>query len=227
MKEKRQDSFTIHHKDKIHTIFIFEIWMVENPDNDKSNALGFKEISKGSLFFSVKVEDDDLFEDILQGKVKGFSIELLADLININLSKEYIFELDDHNRLDIVNQLSLVKELTDDEFLFYSKKILTSEFAKIKEPKPTDKWIWTLRPDQKGRKQIIDTSRDFCKRNVSKIFSTQYIENQLETELQAEPTKIPNATFKKFWKQKLVNVDGEKKSPWYFNCAHQWFPLNY
>jgi hypothetical protein len=54
--------------------FVSESWIVENPDNDKSNALGLM-YPEGTWVITMKVQDTQLWKDIKEGKYKGFSVE--------------------------------------------------------------------------------------------------------------------------------------------------------
>lgn len=72
---EHQDSFT----DKIK---LKESWIVEDPANDKSAALGFKDIPKGSWFITYKCVDPNLWEEIKTSNLKGFSIEISSTDFN-------------------------------------------------------------------------------------------------------------------------------------------------
>jgi len=91
-KQGYQKNSTIEHNNKnIDGVFFFESWIIEDPNNDKANALGFKDLPKGTLMMSMKVENDSIWEDYIKtGKVKGFSIDSffkLEENIKINNSK--------------------------------------------------------------------------------------------------------------------------------------------
>ena len=66
-------------------ITVVESWIVEDPNNDKSKHLGFKDILKGSWFVSYKVDDNTLWDKIKSGEVKGFSVE---GMFTQNIAKE-------------------------------------------------------------------------------------------------------------------------------------------
>ena len=54
---------------------VVESWIIEDPENDKANALGFK-LPKGTWMISVKINDKEYWDSqILTSKVKGFSLE--------------------------------------------------------------------------------------------------------------------------------------------------------
>ena len=60
----------------LNSVFIFESWIVENPENDKSKELGF-DLPKGSWVVSMKIEDDELWSEIKKGVYNGLSIDAI------------------------------------------------------------------------------------------------------------------------------------------------------
>lgn len=51
-----------------------ESWIVEDPEMDKSKALGF-DVPKGTWMVSYKINDDKTWEMVKEGKLRGFSVE--------------------------------------------------------------------------------------------------------------------------------------------------------
>lgn len=67
---------THQHESELKGNYLTELWIVTDPDNDKSNALGFRDLPKGTLMASYKVTDKSYWEnEVMTGKVKGFSLE--------------------------------------------------------------------------------------------------------------------------------------------------------
>jgi len=64
-----------HEKNLIDGVTVVESWIVEDPEHDKSKALGFKDVLKGSWFVSYKVDNNTLWDKVKAGKVLGFSVE--------------------------------------------------------------------------------------------------------------------------------------------------------
>jgi hypothetical protein len=70
---------------QVSSAVIFEQWIVEDPENDKSAALGFKNVPKGSFFVSVHIADPNFWEaEVKTGNVRGFSIE---GFLNLEMKK--------------------------------------------------------------------------------------------------------------------------------------------
>lgn len=104
-KNKYGDKSTFEHeKDRpITDIYVAESWIVEDPLNDKSNALGFKDLQKGTWMVSIKIDNNEVWNDYIKtGKVKGISIDALLgakrvennnELINFKMNKKTINEI--------------------------------------------------------------------------------------------------------------------------------------
>ena len=56
-------------------VYIIESWIVEDPENDKSKALGFSDITKGTWMVTYQVDDAELWSEIKANGFTGFSIE--------------------------------------------------------------------------------------------------------------------------------------------------------
>jgi hypothetical protein len=55
-------------------VYLFESWLVEDPKTDKSSKYGL-EYPKGTWVVSMKVENEQVWKNIKDGKLNGFSIE--------------------------------------------------------------------------------------------------------------------------------------------------------
>lgn len=67
---------THQHQSELRGNYLTELWIVEDPARDKSNALGFADLPKGTLMCSYKIEDKAYWQnEVMTGNVKGFSLE--------------------------------------------------------------------------------------------------------------------------------------------------------
>lgn len=67
---------THEHQNKLDGNYMTELWIVEDPERDKSVALGFEPLPKGTLMCSYKIEDRQYWNsEVMTGNVKGFSLE--------------------------------------------------------------------------------------------------------------------------------------------------------
>ena len=84
----------LEHQEQIEGVTFVESWLVENSDIDKSANFGMK-YPKGTWMATMKVDNDDIWNDYIKtGKLKGFSVDAMVDLqevnfkSNINMSTE-------------------------------------------------------------------------------------------------------------------------------------------
>jgi len=82
--------FDIEHQFDVNNVYGVESWVVDDPKNDKANALGFRDISKGDWYVSYKVECDDTWAKIKNGEIKGFSVVIKAKVDEIIEYNEYV-----------------------------------------------------------------------------------------------------------------------------------------
>lgn len=83
MKNHAQNNFTLDHMDFANGLTVVESWLVENVENDKANALGLENFSEGSWMVGVKVDDDELWQSVKEGRWAGFSVEAWVDIDEI------------------------------------------------------------------------------------------------------------------------------------------------
>jgi len=55
-------------------VYVTESWIIEDPNNDKANMYGFDDLPKGTWMTKMKVNNDFVWKQIKQGKLKGFSV---------------------------------------------------------------------------------------------------------------------------------------------------------
>jgi hypothetical protein len=82
-----QNNATLEHKDKIEGMSVVESWIIEG-DHDKSMNYGFN-LPQGTWMISMKVNNDEIWNKVKAGEVKGFSIEgYFADKYEMSLQDE-------------------------------------------------------------------------------------------------------------------------------------------
>jgi hypothetical protein len=69
-----QNSATYEHDKQIDGMTVVESWIIDDSKSDKSRLYGF-DLPKGTWMISMKVNNDKIWNDVKEGKVKGFSIE--------------------------------------------------------------------------------------------------------------------------------------------------------
>lgn len=79
-KGSNTNNTNLEHEFEIDGVYVFESWIVENPEMDKSKELGFSGVKKGDWFVSMKVDNEVVWKNYLKtGLIKGFSVEIRAD----------------------------------------------------------------------------------------------------------------------------------------------------
>ena len=103
-KNGNQSNATYEHKDAVKGMTVVESWLIDDPKSDKSQLYGFN-LPKGTWMISMKVDNDEVWNDVKAGKVKGFSIEgYFADKLEMSLEQ--------NKRNEIIKQL---KNLLDEQ----------------------------------------------------------------------------------------------------------------
>lgn len=116
-KQNFQKNSTIEHEDanKIEGVTFVESWIVEDVKLDKQNIYGFS-YPKGSWLAVLKIDNDEIWNSYVKtGEVKGFSIDGLLSLkevnlkSNINMSKEVLEETQKQTSIlsDVLNAVKL------------------------------------------------------------------------------------------------------------------------
>lgn len=92
-KQGYQRNSNIEHNNKLtlNDVTFVESWIKEDDTYDKSLKYGF-DLPNGTWFAVMKVENDETWQKVKNGEVKGFSIEGNFDLEKINLSNNMSFK---------------------------------------------------------------------------------------------------------------------------------------
>ena len=97
LMRSNQNNATLEHKEKLNGMSVVESWVIDNPEMDKSKEYGFN-LPKGTWMISMKVNNEDIWNDVKAGKVKGFSIEgYFADKYEMSQEKD--------EKQEIINKL--------------------------------------------------------------------------------------------------------------------------
>ena len=74
-RNNNQNNATLEHAEVLDNMTVFESWIVEDPEFDKSKKYGL-EVPSGTWIVSMKVDDKDVWDNYVKdNKVFGFSIE--------------------------------------------------------------------------------------------------------------------------------------------------------
>jgi len=73
LKHNNHHKATHEHKDRVSGVLTVESWIKEG-DSDKSKLYGY-DLPNGSWFVKMRIDNDDLWQKIKEGELKGLSIE--------------------------------------------------------------------------------------------------------------------------------------------------------
>jgi hypothetical protein len=212
---KTQSQFSVNkdHSTDVKGVWIYESWL--STENDKAKTLGF-DVPVGTWMVSMKVEDDEIWQGIKDGKYKGFSIEGLFRFKKADYKKKVKQESDDYLELSEdqesvvlthlksvgVSEAELIELAEADAITGYSDSDLRSTYALSTTPK--NFYVYTG--------DISDNSRDFCTEMISlnRLYTFQ--------DLQAASNLVVNEGF---------GPGGtDTYNVWLFkggaNCKHHW-----
>ena len=75
LKRLKLNNATLEHDDQMTSgVSVIESWIVENPKKDKTDLYGLNAV-KGAWAVTMKIDNDEVWEDVKQGKYLGLSIE--------------------------------------------------------------------------------------------------------------------------------------------------------
>lgn len=122
MKNKYNGEVTVEHENKVNDVYLTESWIIEQSGKDKSNLYGFT-LPKGTWFGIYKVDNDKVWEEVKQGKYKGFSIEGIFEhkASTEKFSQLFTKDIDSLNDNEAEVLLSYIRNLVKKD-LRYKKK---------------------------------------------------------------------------------------------------------
>lgn len=99
---------THQHQNPLEGNYLTELWIVENPQHDKSQALGFADLPKGTLMCSYKIADKRYWDtQVMTGNVKGFSLEgFFFQEINKNNTNKSVTNQNRNEKMNLRNPKS-------------------------------------------------------------------------------------------------------------------------
>lgn len=123
-KNQSNNNSSLEHEVKLEGMSVVEGWIVEDPKNDKSNAYG-KEYEKGTWVTMMKVDNNEVWEKVKSGDIKGFSIDAVLGLTKLNLKSE----------IKMTNEVkdSIVSDVLNGVKAFFSNKDEKAEEAVVAE----------------------------------------------------------------------------------------------
>lgn len=103
LQNGNQSNATLQHQSKIDGMTVVESWIIEDEQMDKSKKYGFS-LPVGTWMISMKVENDDIWQKVKDGEVKGFSIEgFFADKLEMQKDEDLVNQIMEILKSDEIN----------------------------------------------------------------------------------------------------------------------------
>ena len=74
LKHNNNNNATIQHEEKVSGVYTVESWIVQDSDKDKTALYGYN-LPVGTWAVSMRIENDEVWQRIKEGELKGLSIE--------------------------------------------------------------------------------------------------------------------------------------------------------
>ena len=89
MMQGRIQNFTEAHKNDVEDVSVIEVWTKVDQIHDKSIALGLDpSLEVGTLFFGAKVNNDEVWQKVLDGSYAGYSIEAIVGVDELQFEEQ-------------------------------------------------------------------------------------------------------------------------------------------
>ena len=95
LKRLKNNNATIEHELTVKGVSLIESWIVEDPNMDKTNLYKL-DAPEGAWAVVMKIDNDEIWEDVKQGKYLGFSIEGFFSQKEQELAKQELKSYSDY-----------------------------------------------------------------------------------------------------------------------------------
>ena len=120
LKKLKTNNTTLEHEKSTEGVSVVESWIVEDAKSDKSNLYGLNAV-EGAWIVVMKVDNDEVWQDVKAGKYLGLSIEGIFSDKKENLTAiDEVLNICDKNVDDMTDDeamglLNIIKKLCTDE----------------------------------------------------------------------------------------------------------------
>ena len=223
----RMYSVTTDHKDIADDICLVESW-IKTSENDKSNDYGMN-LPIGTWIAAMKVENEEVWQRVKQGELKGFSIESFVNLDEINLKKQNTNMTEEVKMETIELNEGFWTKLSSiiSDALGISKKTeevemekvdeVVEETVELAEEVPTDEEVVEETVVEEVVNEVIDVIEETAPTEEDKIKELEEVINGLKEEINKKDEMIAEMSknIEKLSKQPSVepiNVKASKQS---------------
>ena len=220
-------SVTTDHKDIADDICLVESW-IKTSENDKSNDYGMN-LPIGTWIAAMKVENEEVWQRVKQGELKGFSIESFVNLDEINLKKqntnmteEVKMETIELNEgfwtklSSIISDALGISKKTEEVEMEKADEVV-EETVELAEEVPTEEVIEEPTVVEEVVNEVIDVIEETAPTEEDKIKELEEVINGLKEEINKKDEMIAEMSknIEKLSKQPSVepiNVKASKQS---------------
>ena len=237
MSNYGQKSFTIDHMEPAEGIVITESWLVKDTENDKSNALGLENVSEGSWIIGCKINNDEIWQSIKEGRWHGFSIESWIDMEEIEEFKKINKKIENkmtvkkNNFEEMIDKIKAIisdaVENADGQDTQVQQDVVNEAADAVEEvvnqkeeQKPTEEVVEAAEEEQKPTEEVanevIDTVEQQAETEQEASENLQQVVDKLQEEIDTlkaenEQLKKKNQKMSKKPSTKVVNANAETK----------------
>ena len=236
MSNYGQKSFTIDHMESAEGIVITESWLVKDTENDKSNALGLENVSEGSWIIGCKINNDEIWQSIKEGRWHGFSVEAFCDMEEIEEFKKIKNKIENKMTVkknkfeEMIDKIKAIisdaVENADGQDTQVQQDVVEEAADAVEEvvnqqeeQKPTEEVVEAAeeqKPTEEVANEVIDTVEQQAETEQDAAENLQQVVDQLQEEIDTlkaenEQLKKKNQKMSKKPSTKVVNANAETK----------------
>jgi hypothetical protein len=201
MRSNQNNATYEHERKMLEGMSVVESWIIEDEKTDKSKLYGFS-LPKGTWMISMKVNNDEVWQKVKDGEVKGFSIEgYFVD--KYDMSKNI-------NEMDTIEKLKELIRKHENETKLGAHKIDLALMNDLENLLKNNGTIYTqflaadnlIKPNLQKAQDEAKKAFSLLNKYIDGVESTKQIINKLETQL-----KELGIDSKTAFKDKFANVE--------------------
>ena len=109
LKRLKNNNTTLEHQELTSGVSVIESWIVEDPNKDKTALYGLN-AAEGAWAVTMKIDNDDVWNDVKEGRYLGLSIEgIFSDKENLSS------EIDEMTEEEAIMALQEIKKYLENE----------------------------------------------------------------------------------------------------------------
>lgn len=200
-KNQNNNNSSLEHEIALNGMSVVENWIVQDTEKDKSSNFG-KSYPVGTWVTMMKVDNDDVWQKVKNGEIKGFSIDALLGLTEVKFNKlnnsemtrtDFIDALKEVLRFNKPEEVKEVVETPEQEIEVAAEEV--AEEVTEQAPQFDLEAITEALKEELGqfradvKKEIEDLKVEFSKEVESKDKEIEDLKVELSKEPEVEPIK--------------------------------------